>query len=119
MLNGTVASIIGFYLITVLLSDNEDRLLKEIREEGGFLKWGGALFALYYLYKFSGGKTGELIQQFTILALIALLLSKGGSTFDQLTKFFTEPEKKDAPVIGGAMDYYTNFINNRRFQNGR
>lgn len=114
MLNGTIATFVGFYLLTVLYADNEDKLLAAIKQETGFLKWGGALIMLYYLYKFAGGKAGELIQQLTLLALVALLLSRGGEPLKQVGQFFSESEsgKNDKPT--SAKDYYDKFLNMAR-----
>lgn len=110
MLNGTVASFIGFYLLTVLYADNDDKLISAIKEEAGFLKWGGALIMLYYLYKFAGGKSGELIQQLTLLALVALLLSRGGEPLKEISNFFAADPKEAENKQPSAKQYYDYFL---------
>lgn len=99
MLNGSAAALIGFYLITVLYAGNEDKLLEAIKDEKGFLKWGGALLILFFLYKFAGGGSSQIIQQLTVMALIALFLNKGTPFFKELEQVFTD--KKDIKEVAG------------------
>lgn len=114
MLNGSAAALIAFYLLTVLYSDKQDALLKAVREEVGFLKWSGALLMLYYLYKFAGGNVGEIVQQLTLLALVALLLNKGETTFKQVSDMVSgESDKKESSSLdweSPSMQYAKDFI---------
>lgn len=93
MLNGSAAGIIGVYLMLVLFNDKEDELLKMMTEETGFLRWAGALLALFFVFKMAGGKVGNIIQQLTMLALIALMLNKGEIIFKQIDETFTKKEE--------------------------
>ncbi len=92
MINGGVASLVAIYLILVLYSGNDDKLLQEIKQEVGFLKWVAALLVLMIVYTLAGGKTGEIVKQLTIVALGALLLGKGEAIFKDVASVMT-PEK--------------------------
>lgn len=107
MLNGSAAGLIGMYLITVLFSDNQNKLLAEISSEVGFLKWGGALMALFWLYGVTGGKAGDIVHQLTMMALIGLFLSRGSKPINAISDLFalkpgdvkTQKESKEADAL--------------------
>lgn len=100
MLNGSAAALIGFYILAVLWADQDDELFAAIKRDAGFFRWAGGLMMLYYLYKFAGGKAGELIQQITLIALVALFLNKGAKPFEDFAALLSGKNDKGRGASG-------------------
>lgn len=92
MINGGIAGLLALYFILVMYNGNQDKLLEEIKQEAGFIKWIAALFVLIMIYKLTGGKLGDVVKQIVLVALAALVLGKGEVIFKQVGDTFY-PEK--------------------------
>ena len=83
MINGIVALLIGLYLILAVARGKSSDMLGVISEQVGFLKWGGALLVVAYIYSNVDSKTGEIIKSLIAIALLAMVIGNGERMFKE------------------------------------
>ena len=93
MINGAVAVLVGLYLLLAVSNGNQGKMLATISDQTGFVKWAGALLTMGYLYSVVGGKGGEVIKAFVVLALAAMILDNGNRMFGQMQQVFKPTNK--------------------------
>ena len=88
MLNGLAAAFLAAYIGAVAYRGNTDGLIDAIKQEGGFIKWAIALFALAMIHAWAGGAAKKIIEQVAVGALAALIISRGSKAAEQINDFF-------------------------------
>ena len=83
MINGIVALLLGLYLILAVSRGKSIDMLKTISEQSGFLKWGGSLLIVAYIYSNVDSKTGEIIKSLIAIALLAMVIGNGERMFKE------------------------------------
>lgn len=83
MINGIVALLLGLYLILAVSRGKSSDMLKTISEQSGFLKWGGSLLIVAYIYSNVDSKTGEIIKSLIAIALLAMVIGNGEKMFKE------------------------------------
>lgn len=86
MINGGILSIIAIYLIMLVYYGKTAEFYDLLKEQGGFVKWFGALWLLTVIIRLLGGKMGEMARQMTLFALLALALDKGIPALGDINK---------------------------------
>lgn len=83
--NGISLIIIGGYLIGVVANGNGEKLLTEFKNDLGFIPFFVSFFTLYYIAK--NKSLGNIGNELLFLAILGLLLTKGGIIFKAINDF--------------------------------